>query len=135
MTLPPEFPLPLKDDRSRPGWRVLEQPFAFLSYSKGEIVVPAGFDTDYASIPRIFWSIYPPDGSYAPAAVVHDWLYWSQDFTRDESDRVFYEAMTALGVPWLRRQIIYRAVRLGGWAPWGKRARQILTEYEPTESP
>lgn len=132
MTLPPEFPLPLKDDRSRPGWRVLEQPFAFLSYSKGEIVVPAGFDTDYASIPRIFWNIYPPDGSYTEAAVIHDFLYYEQPFDRDECDLVFYEAMTALGVPWLRRQIIYRAVRLGGWHAWHKRASEIASEKSPS---
>jgi len=75
MPLPKEFPLPLKDDRSRPGWRVLEQPFSFLSFWHGEITVPAGFDTDYASIPRIFWPIYPPDGEYAPAAILHDFLY------------------------------------------------------------
>lgn len=132
MSFPKEFPYPLKDDRSRPGWRVLEQPFAFLSYSKGEIVVPAGFDTDYASIPRPFWVIYPPDGGYTEAAVIHDYLYWTLDFTRGESDKVFYEAMTALGVPWLRRQIIYRAVRLGGWVAWNKRAREIEAEQPIT---
>jgi len=132
MPLPKEFPYPLKDDRSRPGWRVLEQPFHFLSYSKGEIVVPAGFDTDYASIPRIFWAIYAPDGSYAEAAVVHDFLYWAQPIERAEADEVFYEAMTALGVPWLRRQILYRAVRLGGWAAWASNAKKRLAEAETT---
>lgn len=41
----------------------------------GNIVVPEGFITDFASIPRFLWSIYPPTGRYQEAAVIHDWLY------------------------------------------------------------
>jgi hypothetical protein len=41
----------------------------------GVITIPAGFVTDFASIPRFLWSIYPPTGRYQEAAVVHDWLY------------------------------------------------------------
>jgi hypothetical protein len=45
----------------------------------GKIVtVPAGFVTDFASIPRPFWSILPTWGKYGPPAVVHDFLYWDQ---------------------------------------------------------
>ncbi|WP_250530524.1 DUF1353 domain-containing protein, partial [Caballeronia sp. ATUFL_F1_KS4A] len=29
------------------------------------VIVPTGFVTDLASIPRIFWSVLPPDGDYA----------------------------------------------------------------------
>src|SRR5262245_47745360 len=36
------------------------------------VVVPAGFVTDLASIPRIFFSALRPDGVYAYAAIVHD---------------------------------------------------------------
>ena len=38
----------------------------------GAVTVPTGFVTDFASIPRIFWSALRPDGEYAYAAVVHD---------------------------------------------------------------
>lgn len=37
------------------------------------IQIPDGFQTDLASVPRIFWSVLPPDGTYERAAVVHDW--------------------------------------------------------------
>ena len=40
------------------------------------VVVPTGFVTDLASIPRVFWSVLRPDGEYAYAAVIHDYLYW-----------------------------------------------------------
>ena len=37
--------------------------------------IPKGFKTDGASIPRIFWSIYPPYKSeYFSACVIHDYL-------------------------------------------------------------
>jgi hypothetical protein len=106
---------------------VLEAPFAFISPQRGRIEVPAGFDTDYASVPRVFWSIYPPDGSYTEAAIIHDFLYWQQPagMSRADADGVLLEGMAALGVPWLRRHVIYRSVRAGGWLPWGKRAKEI----------
>ena len=41
-----------------------------------DIVVPKGFTSDGASIPRIFWSFYPPNRTdYLPAAILHDYLY------------------------------------------------------------
>jgi hypothetical protein len=37
------------------------------------VIVPKGFVTDFASIPRPFWSIVPTWGKYGPPAVVHDY--------------------------------------------------------------
>lgn len=96
--------------------------------SKQVIHIPKGFETDFASIPQLFWNILPPTGQYGAAAVVHDYLYrnggivmlmkgyWST-FTRKECDMIFYEAMGVLGVNWITKQIIYSAVRtFGGWS-------------------
>jgi hypothetical protein len=47
--------------------------------------------------------------------VIHDFLYWEQDRTRVESDRVFLEAMRVLNVSFFIRKLIYYAVRLFGW--------------------
>ncbi|MEM9213525.1 MAG: DUF1353 domain-containing protein [Cyanobacteria bacterium P01_F01_bin.150] len=38
------------------------------------ISVPAGFQTDFASVPCVFWPILPPVGRYSKAAVIHDYL-------------------------------------------------------------
>lgn len=77
--------------------------------------IPAGFITDFASIPQIFWNILPPTGKYGKAAVVHDYLYRTWGIaTKAEADWVLLEAMKALGVGWLTRTIIYSGVHFGG---------------------
>lgn len=77
-----------------------------------------GFMTDFASIPRPFWAILPKWGKYGNAAVVHDWLYWSQRRTRAQSDQILFEGMGALSVPAWQRYLIYWAVRLFGIFAW-----------------
>lgn len=89
--------------------------FRYLS-SFGTITVHRGFETDGASIPRAFWNILSPFGPYFKAAVVHDWLYspFNDIHNREDSDLIFKEAMFNIGVDWLQREIIFRAVRLFG---------------------
>lgn len=38
------------------------------------VIVPADYISDGASVPQIFWSLFPPFGVYLYAAVVHDYL-------------------------------------------------------------
>lgn len=79
------------------------------------IQIPAGFITDFASIPRVLWSILPPTGGYGKAAVVHDRLYRTPGLcTRAQADAVLKEAMQFLQVGWWTRQVIYAGVRVGG---------------------
>lgn len=87
------------------------------------VVVPEGFVTDLASVPRFLWTIIPPFGKYTAAAVVHDYLYGVQRIgdtaiERVLADRIFMEAMKELGVRRTRRWAMFRAVRMFGWAPW-----------------
>lgn len=93
------------------------QPFEFHVGefpSEEVIVVPAGTVTDLASVPRLLWAIFPPHGRWAKAAIVHDYLYQGAIKTKDYADRVFFDAMTVLGVPKWRRVLMYWAVRLFG---------------------
>lgn len=95
------------------------------SYPSDEIItVPVGFDTDFASIPRIFWGILPPNGRYGKAAVVHDYCYRTACYDRKTSDVIFLEGMCVLGVGELTKAIIYYAVRLFGWHAWNERRSQ-----------
>jgi hypothetical protein len=104
-------------------WRVTES----FRYSIGGkdtqqwVTVPAGYLTDGASVPRIFWSLIPPWGAYGQAAVVHDLLceYLSivdhgkpKAITRQRCDEIFSEAMTVLGVPASTRLTISEGVAL-----------------------
>lgn len=87
------------------------------------IVVPVGSLTDFASIPRILWNVFPPHGRYGKAAVIHDALYrnhgWGR-YSRKESDDILTEGMKVLGVNPVTRAIIYTGVRIGGWITWRK---------------
>lgn len=78
------------------------------------INVPANYITDLTSVPRILWSVFPPNGRYAKAAIVHDYLYSNALGNKAWADAVFLEAMTVLGVPKWRRTVMYWAVRLFG---------------------
>jgi hypothetical protein len=88
------------------------------------VTVPTGFVTDFASIPRIFWSALRPDGEYAYAAVVHDYLYWTQTRTREEADHIFKMAMEDFEVGAVTVGTIYSAVRLGGKSAWNGNAEK-----------
>lgn len=99
--------------------------FRYVS-SLGIITVPTGFRTDGASVPRIFWIIFDPFGPYFPAALVHDFLYSKSsnhyfNVDRATADSIFKEAMFNIGIGWMMRETIYRAVRIGGWGSFKKR--------------
>lgn len=102
--------------------------------SDEQIIVPAGFETDFASIPWGLWNLFPPLGPWARPAIIHDFLYatrgdgiygtrqWitrGEAYLREEADAIFLEAMEVVGVPAWRRAIMYRAVRIGGGKGWG----------------
>jgi hypothetical protein len=81
-------------------------------------IVPKAFVTDFASVPRFFHRILPQRGRYSPAAVAHDWLYWSGRLSRKQADKVLYDLARRLKVRWIDRQLLYWGVRLGGWVAW-----------------
>jgi hypothetical protein len=83
-----------------------------------EIVVPAGFVTDFASTPRALWSVLPPTGRYQLAAVVHDFLYWDQGCLREQADAIFRVAMSESNVNPRERDLMWRAVRQFGQSAW-----------------
>ncbi|MEB0968034.1 DUF1353 domain-containing protein [Citrobacter braakii] len=102
-------------------WRLVE-PFEFwLTDSPDDVIhVPAGYVTDLASVPRLLWSVFPPHGRYAKAAIIHDWLYDNALRTKAEADLIFLDAMKVLKVPCWRRWVIYCAVRIFGRGNYGK---------------
>jgi hypothetical protein len=101
-------------------WQLLES-FVFKT-SDGDIVgAPRGFVSDLASVPRLLWFLFPPSGNYAPAAIIHDWLYAAQTVSRARADWIFLDAMRAEGVNWFARWALYFGVRAGGWFPWYKK--------------
>jgi hypothetical protein len=99
----------------------LRRTFAYDVGEEGSdttVMVPQGFTTDFASIPRIFWAVLPRWGKYGNAAVIHDYLYYQQKYKRKQADKIFLEAMAVLEVPAWQKYPIYGAVRIGGWLAW-----------------
>ena len=93
-----------------------------------DFVVPSGFPTDFASVPRLLQWVAPKLGRQNRSAVLHDYLYavaplvltkggWMQ-ITRKDADGLFRRTMREDRVSWLRRWTFYLAVRVGGWLPW-----------------
>jgi hypothetical protein len=93
------------------------------------ICVPAGATTDFASVPRGLWNLFPPVGLYGKAAVLHDYLYQrgihlcagvaDATFpTKQETDAILREAMNISGVGLATRWTVWAGVRIGGRSAW-----------------
>jgi hypothetical protein len=103
---------------------ITEVPVARKVYQMGVIHIPAGYQTDLASVPRIPGVYWRVGNTAVLPAIVHDYLYeyGRVGLTRKAADEVFLEAMEDEDDPpwWTTRRIMYRAVRLGGWRGWNK---------------
>ncbi|HCE46156.1 MAG TPA: hypothetical protein DET40_21640 [Lentisphaeria bacterium] len=101
-------------------WR-LNEPFCFKIYatSRGrsycyEITIKAGFETDFASIPKVFWWLYSPeDCRYNKAAIGHDILYAGEIFVKWFADD--FLAMGMEDASRLNRWNFHKAVKWVGW--------------------
>lgn len=103
-----------------------------------KITIKKGFITDFASVPRIFWSIFPPFGRYTKCAVLHDRLceaflnkeHWDtltqtknkNLVTRKEADNVFLESMRAIKVKPFTAYTLYFFVRVYAIFKYGAKA-------------
>ena len=85
-----------------------------------DFVVPEPEGTDFASVPRIFVWFLPRYGRYTKAAILHDYLWRvvvpGGQLSRLQADGIFRQAMRELNVPFLRRWIMWAAVRWGALA-------------------
>jgi len=104
-------------------WRLSEK-FSVYTEQLGEekvwIEVPEGFETDFASIPKIFIPFLAWKDKFNKASVVHDWLYHTKQFDRKTSDKIFLELQLALGISKYKAYLFYYTVRMFGWLYWRK---------------
>lgn len=105
-----------------------------LVYENEVMVVQVNpkFDFDAISIPKVMWSLVdsPFTGKAVRAAVLHDALYASEWFARDVCDKLFLEAMESDGVSWIKRNLMYNAVRAFGWTVWKGHEKAEVDEYK-----
>ena len=86
------------------------------------ITVPAGFESDGASVPRLFWRIvFPPgDQKALRAAFVHDYIYRThpEGWDREMADMLFLKILIDDGVPKVSAVLAWIGFRLFGSAAW-----------------
>lgn len=81
--------------------------------------MPADFETDFASVPRLP-VVFDLVGAYGhAAAVLHDWLYRTCLLPREEADRVFFNALRSSGIARWCAWLMWGGVRIGGARRYG----------------
>lgn len=106
------------DLAGRAVWELLS-PLLFESEQFGDVVVPASFRTNYASVPRMpLIFLLAGDRAHKEAAL-HDAEYTLRRRSREEADALFLEAL--LLNPLISQPLAYamhRAVRWFGASSW-----------------
>lgn len=98
----------------------LMEPFTYQSDLLGmTVTVPAGFITDFASIPRAVWAwMDPEDPVILFPSALHDYKYTIGDVSREQADGMLKEGMAICGASAFDQFVVYRAVRLFGGSHW-----------------
>lgn len=111
-------PLLVEEVEGERRWRLMRD-VVYETNDNDIIVSRSGRTTDFATIPRAFWWLWPPyDPRWGKASVIHDELYRlkgkypGRRYTRRESDLVFLDGMKDLGTGYFTRQTMFNAVRL-----------------------
>lgn len=108
-----ELRVKIKQDGNSSRLYVLIDPFTVYTDELGSVTVPAGFETDFASVPRVPFALWLLAGVGDRASVVHDYLCRTRGVSREVADRVFVDVLSASGVSAWRRALFYLGVRVG----------------------
>jgi hypothetical protein len=101
----------------RATWQ-LTSPLMYCADDGTVYAVPAGFETDFASVPRLPLAYFLAGDTAHMSAVLHDYLcrelFAAGEMTGRRAAELFREAMRSEGVPGWRRELMYYAVLLAG---------------------
>jgi hypothetical protein len=117
----------LKVQKTYPDGWLLTEPLTYVTHNGRTITVPAGFQTDFASVPRLPLIFVLMGDTNHRAAVIHDYLYSTKEVSRKEADSIFVEAME--GPKSIQSRLMYLGVRLFGSLRWNQ--REAPEPYNP----
>ena len=127
----PTLPIPVLTHDGR-LWVVAED-CRYVALDGCIITAKRGFQSDLASIPRLFWAIIASFELSLVAPIMHDLIYRSgglvilpegevtpagRVFNRKEADDLFLELMTRSKIAYWKRNVAYLAVRAFGQSSW-----------------
>jgi len=106
-----------------PDFWIVQAPLQWREDNGELIVVPVGFRTDLASIPRLFRNLpfLDPNGISRRPAVLHDYLY-SKQVTRISADYKLFKALRVEGASYATAWTFWAAVRCFGWHAFNSHA-------------
>ena len=117
-------------------WEITER---YYYLHKGvQLVIPAGFIFDGASIPRVFWTILSPTGLLLIPGLFHDYGYrynylislecyhgvscedkrWHEGAGKAFWDKLFREMGEEVNGVHFANWVAWAALGVGGWAAW-----------------
>ena len=140
--------------RSKRHWKLLEN----WSYPLPEgptIVIPAGYEFDGASIPKILWPLLNPVGLLLIPSLIHDFAYeygmlWAlPDHQEDAAtyieikkgapqhywDTLFREVAGQVNGFFFINYSAWVVLRFGGWWAWSRYRKRNATPPRPDPSP
>lgn len=108
-----------KDDSGRNLWELTE-PYKYAIGINTPVTVPAGYITNFGTIPRLaYWIIAPSE--MREASVVHDFLCNENfkldgeptysGFDRRVADAILFVHLRQIGIGYVKAYLIYLAVR------------------------
>jgi hypothetical protein len=109
--------------KGRKFWKIVD-PIKIELSDDTVIEIPRGFETDLSSVPKWLWSVVRPYGDFLLAAVIHDYLYHIQIYSRGKTDRemLFWSTITndKTFINKIDNYVRYVFVRAFGWIVWKK---------------
>ena len=98
--------------------------YVFKDFEMSDFIIPKGFKTNLASVPRMLWFIFPTFGTWTTPSIIHDYLYATSNelkYTRKKADIKFRDLCIKYGTPKWKAQLFYYVVRTFGYFNYKKR--------------
>lgn len=103
------------DEQKKEVLWCLQKPICVELSNEEMVVIPIGFVTDFASVPKFLWSFIGPVGHYNMASVIHDYFYTYKNKSRKFADYEFLNWMNFQSPNRkIRNKLMYWGVRLFG---------------------
>lgn len=85
------------------------------------VIVPKGYRSDGASVPRFLWRLLSPqiDPVTLAPSIGHDYLYEHRIGSREDADEWYREKLIENGYPKWKARITYYGLRWFGGSHWG----------------